>query len=123
LADPRTQQWQAGHWHNGQLVMPGLASLALPALAVRAHASNRATGAMPHAFSRLAWSQATSTVSGQEWTANIDALAVRSGADKYVRFEHTAIKFAPTDFNRIGTAFSSGCGTLVRVESWTPGQA
>jgi CO/xanthine dehydrogenase Mo-binding subunit len=115
-ADPRAQQWQAARWDHGQLVMPGLAPLALPVVAARAHANNRVTGAMAHAFSRWAWSQATFTVSRQEWTADIDALAVRSGGGKYVRLERTAVKFPPTDFNRIGAAFSSGCGTLVRVE-------
>ena len=30
--------------------------------------------------------------------------------------ERTAVKFPPTYFNRIGTAFTSLCGTVLRVE-------
>ena len=55
-------------------------------------------------------------IAGEEWTVNIDALAVRSGSGKFVRLERTAVKFPPTDFNRIGAAFTSLCGTVLRVE-------
>ena len=96
--------------------MPGMARLALPVVAARAYARNGVTGAMAHAFSRWAWSRASFTISGQEWTADIDALAVRSGAGKLVRLDRSAIRFPPADFNRIGTAFTSLCGTLVRIE-------
>jgi CO/xanthine dehydrogenase Mo-binding subunit len=74
------------------------------------------TGAMTHSFSRWAWSRATFTVAGQAWTADIDALAVRAGAGKFARLDRTSVTFPPTDFNRIGTAFTSLCGTLVRIE-------
>ena len=57
--DPRAKEWAAARWKDGQLVMPGLAPLALPALAAKAHARNVVTGAMAHAFSRWAWSRAT----------------------------------------------------------------
>jgi CO/xanthine dehydrogenase Mo-binding subunit len=114
--DPRASEWAKARWNNGQLTFPGLAPLSLPTLAARAHARNHVTGAMAHAFSRWAWAQASFLVSGQKWTADIDALAVRNGAGKFVRLARTSIKFPPTDFNRIGTAFTSLCGTLVRIE-------
>jgi CO/xanthine dehydrogenase Mo-binding subunit len=114
--DPRAGEWAKARWKDGQLSMPGLAPLALPALAARAHARNGVTGAMAHGFSRWAWAQASFLVSGQKWTADIDALAVRNGAGKFVRLNRTGIKFPPTDFNRIGTAYTSLCGTLVRIE-------
>ncbi len=114
--DPRAKQWEAARWKDGQLVMPGLAPLALPALATRAHARNFVTGAMAHGFSRWAWSQATFTLDGEPWAADIDALAVRKGAGKFVRLNRTRVKFPPTDFNRIGTTYTSACGTLVRIE-------
>jgi CO/xanthine dehydrogenase Mo-binding subunit len=114
--DRRAGKWAEARWKDGQLTMPGLAPLALPALAARAHARNRVTGAMAHGFSRWAWSQASFMVSGRKWTADIDALAVRNGGGKFVRLDRTGIKFPPTDFNRIGTAFTSLCGTLVRIE-------
>src|SRR5260221_10168064 len=83
--DPKASEWKTARWKDGQLVMPGLAPLALPAVAAKAHARNGVTGAMAHAFNRWAWSQATFVVAGQAWTADIDALAVRRGARKYVR--------------------------------------
>jgi CO/xanthine dehydrogenase Mo-binding subunit len=96
--------------------MPGLAPLALPAVAAKAHARNGVTAAMAHCFSRWAWSQATFAIAGQAWTADIDALAVRKGAGKFVRLDRTSVKFPPTDFNRFGSTYTSPCGTLVRLE-------
>ena len=96
--------------------MPGLAPLAVSTIAARAHSRNFVTGAMAHGFSRWAWSTATFAIAGEEWTADIDALALRSGAGEFARLERTAVKFPPTDFNRIGAAFTSLCGTIVRIE-------
>jgi CO/xanthine dehydrogenase Mo-binding subunit len=115
-ADPRAAQWVVARWKDGQLVMPDLAPLGLRALAARAHARNGLTAAMAHSFSRWAWSQATFAIGGQAWTAEIDALAVRNGAGEFVRLDRTSVKFPPSDFNRIAAAYTSLCGTLVRVQ-------
>jgi CO/xanthine dehydrogenase Mo-binding subunit len=88
----------------------------LPAVAAKAHARSGVTGAMAHGFNRWAWSQATFAVSGQAWTADIDALAVRRGAGKYVRIDRSNAKFPPTDFNRIGQSYTSECGHVMRIE-------
>ena len=114
--DPKASEWKTARWKDGQLVMPGLAPLALPAVAAKAHARNGVTGAMAHGFNRWAWSQATFAVAGQAWTADIDALAVRRGAGKFVRIDRSNVKFPPTDFNRIGPSYTSLCGTVVRIE-------
>jgi CO/xanthine dehydrogenase Mo-binding subunit len=114
--DPKAKEWQAARWKDGQLVMPGLPPLALPAVAAKAHARNGVTGAMAHAFSRWAWSQATFAISGQPWTADTDALAVRRGGGKYARLDRTGVKFPPTDNNRFGSTYTSPCATLVRLE-------
>jgi len=114
--DQKAKEWQAARWKDGQLVVPGLAPLALPAVAAKAHARNGATGAMAHCFDRWAWAQATFPISGQAWTADIDALAVRRGAGKFVRVDRSNVKFPPTDLNRSGPAHTAQCGTLVRVE-------
>jgi CO/xanthine dehydrogenase Mo-binding subunit len=114
--DPRAKDWAKASWKDGQLTMAGLPPLALPAIAARAHARNGVTGAMAHAFSRWAWSNASFAIAGQKWTADIDALAIRNGAGKFARLNRTAVKFPPTTYNRIGTVFTSMCGTLVRVE-------
>jgi CO/xanthine dehydrogenase Mo-binding subunit len=114
--DPRAKQWQAAQWKDGQLTMTGLPPLALPAIAAKAHTRGHVTGAMAHAFSRWGWSRATFPVSGQAWTADIDALAVRKGAGKFARINRTAVKFPPTDNNRFGTVYTALCGTMVRVE-------
>jgi CO/xanthine dehydrogenase Mo-binding subunit len=114
--DPRAKQWEAARWTNGQLVLAGLAPLTLPMLAAKAHARNGVTGAMTHGFNRWAWSQASFAIGGETWTADIDALALRKGAGQFVRLDRRNVKFPRTDFNRIGTAYTSLCGTLVRIE-------
>ena len=114
--DPRVKQWEQARWQDGQLVVPGLAPLRLPVITQKAHARNFVTGAMAHGFSRWAWSHASFRIDGQAWTADIDALAIRSGAGKFVRLDRASVKFPPTDFNRFGTTYTSLCGTLVRVE-------
>ena len=95
--DPKAKDWEKARWKDGQLVMPGLAPLPLPAIAAKAHARNGVTGAMAHGFSRWAWSRATFAVGGQPWTADIDALAVRRGAGKFVRIDRSNVKFPPTE--------------------------
>ena len=113
--DPKASEWKTARWRDGQLVMPELAPLALPAVAAKAHARNGVTGAMAHGFNRWAWSEATFALAGQAWTADIDALAVRRGSGKYVRIDRSNVKFPPTDFNRIGQSYTSQCGTVVRI--------
>jgi len=114
--DPRAKQWQAARWKDGQLIMPGLAPLALPVVAAKAHARNGVTGAMAHCFNRWAWAQATFAISGEAWTADIDALALRKGAGKFVRLDRTNVKYPPTAFNRHANAYTAQCATLVRIE-------
>jgi CO/xanthine dehydrogenase Mo-binding subunit len=116
-ADPKAKQWETARWKNGQLTMPGLAPLSLAALAAKAHAQNGVTGAMAHSFNRWAWARATFPIGGgQTWTADIDALAVRRGGGRFARIDRTNVKYPPTDFNRIGTSYTSMCGTLARIE-------
>jgi len=114
---PTAKEWAKAQWKDGQLIMPGLAPLGLPAVAAKAHARNGVTGAMAHAFSRWGWSRATfPVVAGQTWTADIDALAVRRGGGKYVRLDRSSVKFPPTDNNRFGTDYTAICAALVRIE-------
>ena len=114
--DPKANAWKTARWKDGQLVIPGLVPLSLPAVAAKAHARNGVTGAMAHGFNRWAWSQATFAVAGQAWTADIDALAVRRGAGKFVRIHRSNVKFPSTDFNRSGPTYTTLCGTVVRIE-------
>ncbi len=71
---------------------------------------------MAHGFKRWAWSRASFAIDGQNWTADIDALALRNGDGNFVRLDRTNVKFPPTDYNRFGTTYTAQCGTLVRVE-------
>ena len=114
--DPRAAQWQTARWSDGHLIMAGLSPLALADIAARTHAKNGITGAMAHGFNRWAWSQADFDIDGQNWTADIDALAVRHGASNFVCLDRTSVRFPPTDFTRIGTTYTAQCGTLVRIE-------
>lgn len=114
--DPKSEQWYDAYWQDGMLILSGLPPLPLKAIAAKAHAIGSVTGAKAHAFSRWAWSSATFLVQNESWTADIDALAVRHGGGGFQRLSRTVVAFPPTDYNRIGTAFASMCGTLVRVE-------
>ena len=96
--------------------MPGLAPLPLPALAAKAHGRNLVTGAVAHSFSRWAWSRARFPLFGEQYRAEIDALALRRGNGKFEGINRVSVKFPPTDNNRIGTSYTSMCGTLVRIE-------
>ena len=115
-SDPKAGEWEKARWKDGQLIMPGLVPLALGAVATKAHAQNGVTGAMAHGFNRWAWSQATFTVAGEEWTADIDALAIRHGGGDFVRLDRTSVKFPPTVFNQSGPTYATLCGTVVRIE-------
>jgi CO/xanthine dehydrogenase Mo-binding subunit len=114
--DPRARDWTKARWKDGQLIVPGLMPLGLPALAATAHARNFVTGAVTHSFSRWAWSRARFSFGGEQYRAEIDVLAVRKGSGKFQRLDRVSVKFPPTDNNRIGTVYTSMCGTLVRVE-------
>jgi CO/xanthine dehydrogenase Mo-binding subunit len=114
--DPRAKDWAKAQWKDGQLVMPGLAPLPLPALAARAHGRNLVTGAVAHSFSRWAWSRARFPLFGEQYRAEIDALALRRGNGKFEGINRVSVKFPPTDNNRIGTSYTSMCGSLVRIE-------
>jgi CO/xanthine dehydrogenase Mo-binding subunit len=114
--DPRARAWAKARWIDGKLNMQGLPPLALATLAKAAHARGLVTGASAHGFSRWAWARASFSVSGEPWTADIDALAVRRGDGKSVRLDRSSVKFPPTANNRFGTVYTSMCGTLVRVE-------
>ena len=97
--------------------MPGLPPLSLPAIAAKAHARNGVTGAMAHAFSRWAWSQATFPVAGQTWTAEIDALAVRQGDGKFARLDRTQRQISAHRQQPVRHRLTRRCAArLVRVE-------
>jgi CO/xanthine dehydrogenase Mo-binding subunit len=115
-SDPRARDWAKAQWKDGQLIVSGLAPLPLPVLAATAHARSFVTGAVAHSFSRWAWSRARFPLSGEQYRADIDALALRRGNRKFERINRISVKFPPTDNNRIGTTYTSMCGTLVRVE-------
>jgi len=114
--DPRARDWAKARWKDEQLTMPDLTPLPLPALAATAHARNLVTGAIAHSFSRWAWSRARFRFGNEQYRAEIDALALRKGGGKFAALNRVSVKFPPTDNNRIGTAYTSMCGTLVRVE-------
>lgn len=115
-SDPRARQSDEAYWQGDTLIMTGVDPIPLKAIAAEAHALRLVTGATAHAFSRWAWAQASFSIAGQPWSADIDALAVRFGGDAYSRLDRSSVTYPPTDFNRIGVAFASLCGTSVRVE-------
>jgi CO/xanthine dehydrogenase Mo-binding subunit len=115
-SDPRKKDFAKARWKDGQLSMPSLPALELPALAAAAHARNLVTGAIAHSFSRWAWARARFQFGGEQYRGEIDALAVRKGGGPFSRMDRVSVWFPPTDNNRIGTSYASSCGTLVRVE-------
>ncbi len=114
--DPRAKDWDKAAWKDGELTLSGLPPLPLAKLAATAHARNLVTGAVAHGFSRWAWSRARFPIDGEQYRAEIDALAVRRGAGKFTRIVRSSVLFPPTNNNRMGTAYTSMCGTAVRVE-------
>lgn len=114
--DPRRFLWQEAFWFDGALILSGLPPLKQEKVAARAHEMGGLTGAMAHAFSRWAWAQAAFPLDGFEWVVDLDALAVRRGGGAFKVLDRSFIAFPPACYNRIGTSFTSSCGTLVKVE-------
>lgn len=114
--DPRAKDFAKAQWKDGQLTMEGLPPLPLPMLAALAHARKFVTGAVAHGFSRWEWSRARFLMDGGQYRAEIDALAVRRGNGRFERLDRVSVRFPPTNNNRIGTSYTSMCGTAVRVE-------
>ncbi|MBS7699439.1 MULTISPECIES: molybdopterin cofactor-binding domain-containing protein [unclassified Chelatococcus] len=114
--DPREFLFEQAFWQDNELILSGLPPLAQADVAARAHQRGDVTGAMAHAFSRWAWAQAAFPLGGMNWAADIDALAVRRGSGAFAALDRSFVFFPPTDYNRIGTAFTSSCGTAVRIE-------
>lgn len=113
--DPRHFLWEEAFWQDGMLILSGLPPLAQEDVAAKAHAMGALTGAMAHAFSRWAWAQAAFPLGGLDWAADLDGLAVRRGDGPFTVLDRSFIAFPPADYNRIGTSFTSSCGTLVRI--------
>jgi CO/xanthine dehydrogenase Mo-binding subunit len=115
--DPRQFLWDEAFWQGNQLILSGLPPLAQVDIAARAHDRKFVTGAMAHAFSRWAWAQAAFPIgNSNNWAADIDALALRYGDDAFKVVDRNFVFFPPTNYNRIGTSFTSSCGTAVRIE-------
>lgn len=115
--DPRRFLWEKAFWQDNELILSGLPPLAQADVAAKAHERNGITGAMAHAFSRWAWAQAAFPLGeGDDWAADIDALAVRRGGADFGVVDRSFISYPPASYNRIGTSFVSSCGTAVRVE-------
>lgn len=114
--DSRAKDFAKAYWKDGHLHMDGVAPLALPALAATAHARGYLTGAMTHGFSRWAWARARFPIGNEQWTAEIDALAIRRGGGKFERINRVSVKFPPTKNNSSGNTYTSLCGTVVRIE-------
>ena len=114
--DPREFLFEEAFWQDSELILSGLPPLAQADVAARAYARGGVTGAMAHAFSRWAWAQAAFPLGGMNWAAEIDALAVRRGQGPFAVLDRSFVFFPPTDYNRIGTSFTSSCGTAVRIE-------
>jgi len=118
--DPRENLWEEAFWQDRHLILSGLQPLAQADIAAKAHERKGVTGAMAHAFSRWAWAHAAFPLEGVDWATDIDALAIRRGGDAFTVVDRSFVSYPPTDYNRIGTAFTSSCGTLVRVEIAVP---
>lgn len=114
--DARRFLWTEAFWQDGMLILSGLPPLPQGKVAAKAHEIGALTGAMAHAFSRWAWAQAAFPLDGLDWAADIDALAVRRGGGPFKALDRSFVAFPPATYNRIGTSFTSSCGTLVRVE-------
>lgn len=114
--DPRRDLFEQAYWQGATLIMSGYPPLAQAAIAAKAYEQGGVTGAIAHAFSRWAWAQADFQIDGETLTADIDALAIRRARASYTLLDRGSVTFPPATYNRIGTAFTSSCGTVVRIE-------
>jgi CO/xanthine dehydrogenase Mo-binding subunit len=114
--DPRAKDFDNAEWQGAHLTLAGMEPLAQRDLAGVAHAHGFVTGAMAHGFSRWAWANAEFVIDGVRHSGEIDALAIRRGAASFERLDRVKVAFPPTDNNRIGTAYTSMCGAVVRIE-------
>jgi CO/xanthine dehydrogenase Mo-binding subunit len=115
--DPRRFLWEEAFWQDNELILSGLPPLSQAVIAAKVHEQKGITGAIGHAYSRWAWAQAAFPLGdGDDWAAEIDALAVRHGDGPFAVVDRSFVAYPPTDYNRIGTSFVAGCGTAVRVE-------
>ena len=64
----------------------------------------------------MGWSRARFLLDGEQYRAEIDALAVRKGTGKFARIDRVSVRFPPAVNNQSGNTYTSMCGTLVRVE-------
>ena len=95
--DPRAKDWAKARWKDRQLVMPGLPPLGLPALAAtRACAQLRDRRHGPRLFPLGLVARAL-RFGGEQYRAEIDALAVRRGGGKFAALDRVSVKFPPTD--------------------------
>jgi CO/xanthine dehydrogenase Mo-binding subunit len=120
-SDPRAKAWDRAQWKDRRLVMADLPPLDLAAVAARAHQRGGVTGAMVHGFNRWEWARASFGIAGETWTADLDGIAIRTGSgtgkgDGFVRLDRAGAHFPDAVKERIGTVYSSVCGTLVRIE-------
>lgn len=107
----------AAHWVDGRLIAPGLEALALPALAAEVHRLRVTTGATAHALYQGQWVAADWLVRGTRYTNwPIDALAVRSGSDLYVRLVRENVVPPPIQAQFYGRSLYAPSGTLAAVE-------
>ncbi len=114
--DSRAKDFAKAYWKDGHLHLDGVAPLPISTLAAAAHARGHVTGAMTHGFSRWTWARARFPIGTEQWVSEIDALAIRKGGGKFERINRISVKFPPAEYERIGVALTSMCGTLVRIE-------
>ena len=67
------------HWHDGHLIAPGLRPLSLKEIAAKAHADQRITAVMNHAFFSAKWVEGDYSIDGVTQRRPVDGLAIRRG--------------------------------------------
>jgi CO/xanthine dehydrogenase Mo-binding subunit len=103
-------------WKDGQLVLAGLAPLPLPALAATAHARNFVTGRCGAQLLSLGMVARPLFALWRTVPRRDRCAGAAQGQRQIRRINRVSVKFPPTDNNRIGTSYTSMCGTLVRIE-------
>ena len=67
------------HWRDGYLTAPGLRPLSLKDIAAKAHADQRITAVMNHAFFSAKWVEGDYSIDGVTQRRPVDGLAIRRG--------------------------------------------
>ncbi|MCL1635301.1 molybdopterin-dependent oxidoreductase [Luteimonas sp. SX5] len=123
---PLSVRAEEARWVEGKLTAGGLAPLALPQLAAKAHELGLVTGAVVHTFNRWQWAEAEFPLATGTQRLPLDGLALRYGdgspagagratANGYRMIERSRVHYPPAQRNNAGVVYYATMATIAEV--------